>query len=152
MYLRESILANIATTLRGITVAAGYQTNVRKVTRKFKDVSEITEFATCCVLASDSPLRHLDSNEQFEADLGFTIIGYVRTAKDISDSGALSMAVESLIGDTIKALYADFHRGDTENVDETVIEQIEPYYDWEKNIGVMVISGHVLYHTDFSNP
>lgn len=152
MYIREAILQNLVTTMQGITYAAGYDTNVAKVTRRFKTHDEVTKFAHVCVLASESPLRHMDSNEMFEADLGFTIIGYVRAQRDISESGLVSQAVESLIGDAIKAIYADFHRGDTAHVDETVIESIDPYYDWEKNIGVMVLTGHVLYHTEFSNP
>lgn len=153
-YLREKILTNMVTTLRGITKANGYETNVRQVSRKYREHDQVTNFAHLCVLAAGSPLRHLSTNREFEADLGFTIIGYVRPAAvDTADSDSLGKAIESLIGDVIKILYVDFHRGDiTGAVDETVIENVEPYYDWEKNIGVMVINGHVLYHTTFINP
>jgi len=153
-YLREKILANMVTTLRGVTKANGYETNVRQVSRKYKDHDQVANFAHLCVLASGSPLRHLSTNREFEADLGFTIIGYVRPAAvDTIDGDSLGKAIESLIGDVVKALYVDFHRGDTTGaVDETVVENVEPYYDWEKNIGVMVINGHVLYHTTFTNP
>ncbi|NLI41975.1 MAG: hypothetical protein GX421_12510 [Caldisericales bacterium] len=153
-YLRESILTNLVTTMRGITKANGYETNVRQVSRKYKEHDQVTNFAHVCVVAAGSRLRHLNTNQEFESDLGFTLIGYVRpTARDIADGDTLGKAIESLIGDTIKAIYTDFHRGDlTGAVDETVLETVEPYYDWEKNIGVMVITGHVLYHTTFSNP
>lgn len=142
----------MVTALQAITTTGGYENTVKQVTRKFKQYDQVKEYPTICLVIANSPVRHLDSNSTFESDLGFSAIAYVKSGADIKDEGLLSRKIESMVGDMIKALYADYRLGYPADVDEIVIETVEDYYDWEKNIGVAVIAGHVLYRGTFTSP
>ena len=151
-YKRETIYANIKTTLDGISTDNGYENDVRQVTRRFKAPDEVKEFPALCVIPSDTPMRHLSTNDFFEGELGFVIYGYVKEESDQDDSAGLSIALEGLIGDTIKALYSDIRRGNADFVDLTEITEVADYYDWTENIGLFIMTGHVTYTGTFTLP
>lgn len=152
MYIREKIIRNIVSTLGAISTSGGYESTVKKATRKYKAHDQVKSYPFICVIPGNSNMQHLDSNETFEGNLQFTILAYVKTTKDLKDTGLLSIVIESMVGDIIKAMYADYRRGYPADVDETVIEQVEDYYDWENEIGIAALTGHVLYRGTFTNP
>jgi hypothetical protein len=152
MYNREQILAAMKTNLAGITKAAGYENTVKAVLRNYEQYDQVKEYPSICVIPAPSPVRHLDSFQTYESDLGYNIIVYVKVGGDPAKQNKLSTALESMIGDVIKRNYANYDLGLGTVVDESVIDNVEPYFDWEMGIGIGVIQGHVLYHTTFANP
>lgn len=148
---REEILANIETTLAGITTANGYNFDVKEVSRKFIAFSQTQKFPTLIILAGDERLEP-QTNLEYTAFFEFGILGYVKAAKDIANEGLLSKELEKLIQDVKKALVMDVHRGHPEYVGMTWLRRVGSYADWDNTIGIFELIGEVEYFYEYSQP
>ena len=151
-YKINVILENIHTTLEGITTANGYSVTVRLVTRKFFQYDQAPEYPCLLVIPEESRYNHLATTELYEGELRFSILGYIKKLGDVNQSWDVSTAVADLAADVMKALNADLRRGSLAYVDYTEITNTAPFYDWENNIGVLMLSGRVVYTFDKDEP
>lgn len=151
-YKRNVILENIHTSLESITTAGGYSVTVRLVTRKFFQFDQAPEYPCCVIVAEGSTFRHADTTERVESELRFSILGYIKSYGDVGKSWDLATAVDDFACDIIKALNANLRRGSLAYVDFTEIQSFEPYYDWDSNTGIAIISGRVQYLFDKDEP
>ncbi len=146
---REIILQNVETTLEGISTASGYNFDVQEVSRKYLHYSEVNDFPTIIIIpgpGEKEPHSNLEYKERFQIGL----LAYVRADKDIDNAGLLSKDLEKLMQDIQKALLVDPQRGNPGWAVMTWLRRIEPYADWEQNIGICEIIIEVEYIHDFS--
>lgn len=142
--ITEKILANIQTTLEGITTGAGYNNTVALVARDRSAVLNLQKFpAIFIVVGSDDadPMAKSSSHRR----LNFTLEAWTRKEKD------LSKALESLRGDIQKAMMVDTRRGanavNTKELSSTYILN-----EAEITEAGIQISYHVDYRTKIEDP
>ncbi len=141
---REQILQNVVSSLQTITTASGYNFDVVKVSRKFLPYSKINEFPAVIIVAGPGRIQehtNYENTEMFEIG----VIGYIRADKDIENEGLVSQDLEKLIQDIRKAITADVHRGHPDFVIMTWPRRVDPYVDWEQNIGICEVIFEVEY-------
>lgn len=143
--VRESILANIETTLNGLTVLAGYNYGVAYVDREYKHWDELS--------ASQFPaLFVLDGGEKLEPETGHyvmsefspLIVGYIRLDKTPSED------INKYIQDVRKIMMVDLTRGGYATL--THITDIFVPKPVMKPYGYFEMSLIVKYRYDFTNP
>lgn len=106
--VKERVMANIQTTLAGITTAAGYSQDVKAALRFRKDIYEIPEFPTLMVIGlRERKKRHIGSPARSDVELDVEI-QTVHSAAPESESETIHNA---LIRDIETALMADVGRG-----------------------------------------
>ena len=102
--IAEKIIANIKTTLEGVTVAAGYNNTVKVVYRDPLAALDLQLYpAIFIAIGSDDtdPMAKSVSHRS----LNFTLEIWIRREKDISQ------AIESIRADVQKAMMVDVRRG-----------------------------------------
>ena len=142
---RETILEALKEALEKITVANGYASTVEIVSRRFQHYSETTEFPALYIVTGPSELRDIDGQRHINR-MEFTpgIVGYVKVGEDVGSAGILAQGLESLIADVMKAVIQDRHLGQN-FVNYIVVESIDPYTDWDNNIGICEIILRIVY-------
>jgi len=144
---REQILQNVQTSLQAITVAGGYNFDVARVSRKFIPYSKANEFPTLVVVAGPGR-KEPETNTEYKEFFEIGVVGYIRAAKDIDNAGLVSQELEQLIQDITNALSVDLRRGNSSFVNMTWFRRVDPYVDWEANIGICEVIFEVEYfHT-----
>lgn len=107
--VREKILKNIKTTLEGITVSGGYADTILKVERVIQSGQNTVDVPYIQILTGD------EESEQAPHPLiqkSLTIYIVIGTRQDQTvDSRWADEIVNSLLGDTQKAMQNDYQRG-----------------------------------------
>jgi len=142
---REVILEALKEALEKISATDGYNNTVQIVSRRFQHYSETPEFPALYIITGPSELKDIDGQRHINR-MEFTpgIVGYVKVGEDVGAAGILSQALESLIADIMKAVVQDRHLGQN-FVHYTVVESIDPYTDWDNNIGICEIILRIAY-------
>jgi len=101
--IREQIIANIKTTLEGITTGAGYNNTLKSVYRDPVAVQDIAQFPAAFILTgTEDPVQRASS--VVVRTMNLTVEFWVHPGKE------LSKAVESMRGDIQKAMVVDPRR------------------------------------------
>jgi hypothetical protein len=159
---RQTILQAIETTLQGITVAGGYNNDIgaSQVSLKFRSYDDpaTTEFPQLIIVSGDSlytaiaPDRYTSGRSQQTLDgWQIEVLGYVHVETDTADEGLITQALEDLVQDVLKAIFANEDLG-LSYVCHTGLRAILPYMDFENNIGVVHIILEVKYDFKRTTP
>ena len=142
---RENILVALENALGGISTANGYANTVAEVTRHFRHYSEMNTFPALVIISGPGDISIVDGRRQVEREaFSIGIRGYAKANRDISLSGKLSTALESLIADIRKCIAANRNLG-LSFVFYTEVKTIDPYIDWKSNIGICDVIIEVNY-------
>ncbi len=148
---RESILANIKTTMAGITVLNGYNFDMHEAKRKIINFEQENETPVNHIISLESIPEPNPNNE-------YTINWPIRTAiihkvaDNVDDQDYLSKRMELIHEDVIKAMLADITRGNPNFVNYTFWIRSTPMYNWDKNIGIYWIDWEIQYHHTYTAP
>lgn len=144
--IAEKILQNIETTLKGITIAAGYNNNIGTVERGKLSPFDTMRFPTAFILPGiDEVDRELMGGSDGFIDHFWPIIirGWVQKAQDISK------AIESLRADFHKVMAVDPKRGGDA---DTRLGSATPAYSEDRMEGFVDCEFVIWYRTQRSNP
>lgn len=146
--IRELILANIVTTLQGITIDNGFTFDVqrRNVRRMIGSVAEVAEFPTLYLVVGQEQIL-TPVHDKVTVRLPVTIEAWCRDSAD-----TLPTTLEALVADVRKAMNADYTRGG--NAIESYEDGCtEPILSEAENLrGVVGIHYHVQYRYSRLNP
>ncbi len=152
---RKDILLAIESQLANISIAGGYNNDISpsQVSLKWRGYDDIltSEFPQLFILSGDalySPKTNnsytsggsIDSLDGWD----ISVLGYVHVATDIDSEGLLSKKLEDLIEDVIKVMFTDKHLG-KDYVLNVYLKAVQPYLDFENNIGIFRIIYGVKY-------
>lgn len=141
---RELILANLITTLEGITTGEGYSMTVRKVSRQFQMPDQVNDFPWLYVYSEDERLTHEpDFEERSIWTVG--ILGYIKLQQSLK-----STEMEKLIGDVKKVVMVDTTRGG--NCTSTVVDSIVNLTGEPSPFGIFAVLLQIVYHYDVLSP
>lgn len=104
--VREAILADIQTTLEGITTAGGFKNQVQKVYRVPVDIDKIQSFPSLVIGMVAGEYEH-NSDTLYAV----TMTVPIRALIEKSGDPALETEISNIIADVTKALAADPFRG-----------------------------------------
>ena len=109
MSVREDVLADIKTTLEGISVANGYNHDVASVTRGEVSVTLLKVFPA---ITFDDVGESYDrkNNHSLHKELRVAVLGLLKVSKHMGDD-AVRAAASSLLADIERALMQDRCRG-----------------------------------------
>lgn len=115
---RELILENLRTTAQGITVANGFGTDVRTVSRDLKPIEAMNRSEFPVIFIFGGPEAQVaDTTDMDLADMEVRVEAWVLADKN------LGTALNALIGDVFKAFRVDCSRG--QQAGDTFMESIE---------------------------
>lgn len=136
MTVRERILANIKTTLEGVTVAGGYNNTLASVQR-WKQSGNTFEEVPCVIVAAGPEQENEEPNPNVTCRL--TVFLGIWTRQAESDPAASDTVLNSILGDIKKALRVDVTRGGYAR--DTNILSNEPFdsIEGQPDIGLMVV-------------
>lgn len=147
---RLTIQNFLVTLLQSITTANGYNNNVQLVTKRIKDIEEVTSFPELSVIAGSKMFEIADEQEElFKITTTFAIVGYLKSEYDVNDSGKLNDDADRLIEDIETCLLSDntiYNPSNTETKTLT-IDSDTPIFDYEKNWATVTIFITIVYFT-----
>ena len=146
--VRENILANIKSTLEGITPANGYENAIASVQRWDKRGNAL-RLVPCIVVSSGPEQKDPFPNPMFTCHLTVYLDVWVR--QDSSDDQGTDSILSSLLGDIEKAIMADHTRGGFAK--NTVMRSNVPFesVEGQPHAG-LIIEIEVLYQHQQTNP
>ena len=148
MTVRENILANIKTTLEGITVANGYANTIASVQRWDKRGNAL-RLVPCIIVNAGQEEKEMSPNPYFTCRLSVYLDVWMR--QDDADSTATDTLLSSVLGDIEKALMVNNTRGgyaiDTNIKSNVPFETVEG----QPHAG-LTIELEILYQHTQSNP
>lgn len=103
MSKREEIRDYVINCLATIKQVNGYENDVKKVTKYLSDTINIRSYPILCVFLGDEQFQK-QGEILYERTLNLYIIGFTQVSRDLSDSGKLIDANESLITDVLRCL------------------------------------------------
>lgn len=107
---REGLLEYLKDLLAGITISAGYNTDVMVIERGIKNIREMgdDQLPALFITMTHEKRKRITVN-QFQADLQVLIVGYVRNTKgDLNSTGTgVELDLDELIEDVTKAVETD---------------------------------------------
>ena len=106
--VRENILANIKTTLEGITIANGYNNTIASVQRWDKRGNALRQ-VPCLVVNAGQEEKQMSPNPNFTCRLSVYIDLWIR--QDEADAQATDTVLSGILGDIEKALMVNNTRG-----------------------------------------
>lgn len=142
--IRDQILDNIVTTLKGITVAQGYQSDMGHVHREVEIVSDVKRFPACFPIASDETPQQSDTDALMNAEWQIGLLLYVKERTN------LSKECEKVVGDVRKAILTDETRGGL--AIWTTIDKIRNISTWLKPIGIYEFDMTIQYRYNKLTP
>lgn len=150
--VRESILANVKTTLQGIapggTPAAGYSTAIKQVFRWGTDPTLIQDFPVV-VLGDVNEAYTQNSNPLLHRTLTVVIEGWHRIEFETDD--VVGGVVTAFVADLEKALMQDVTRGGF--AVDTILKGNEAYVEAGGAPLLMVsVTAEIKYRTSLTNP
>ena len=144
--IREKIMANVETTLEGITTAAGYNSTIQRVYRIRLAGLNIQEFPSIVVI----PGREINAEEpvdRYTERLSFVLECWLKEAS----KDDIATQVNKLVADVQKALLVDYTRGGM--AINTKLLGNEPFYnDVNAPYGGVDIEIEIHYRHQYSDP
>lgn len=140
MAYRLSILNKVVDSLEDITKTNGYNTNVQKVFRKYREPDNAEYPVLWVGLGAETRQQNYDSQWLYDCELEMNIVGYVRVNEDAADEGLLTVAVEDLIDDICKCVESMDLRSVARGVQTFGVSSIEPYLDDVNNTALILIN------------
>lgn len=153
---RRQILSAVKTKLQNITVANGYNHNLKKASYGFQMYNNVVEFPSCYMITYPAGYVPL-TNEEYTSGgdrLGIDgwriqIVGYVKTSLG---EERLTDEQEDLIEDIVKAMLVDHTLGLSSFVNNCYLVEIDSSVDIQANVGVVVITFNIKYDFDKDVP
>lgn len=142
---RETILANVQTTLQYITKAHGYNFDVALVSRNLANWEKENSLPALFIVAG-AETASPETNTEYTRSMNVRILAVVDANQDVDGSGLLSKEMEKLLQDIIKVMTADITRANPLFVDYTFYDGCHPLYDWSNPRGFMSIDFTVQFH------
>jgi hypothetical protein len=140
---RELILANLETTLEGITTGNGYSVTVQDVSRTMVHWEKVAEFPVLYVVSGDERIKHHPGlQERAVWEVG--IVGYVKSEDQKSQE------VENLVGDVKKIVMVDTTRGG--NAVACTVEAVRDINMVLSPYGIFEVELSIIYHYEVSSP
>jgi hypothetical protein len=146
--IRENILANLKTTLEGITAAAGYTHTMAGVSRWSSKSNETRQ--TPCIVINSGPEEKLQQpNPQATCRLTVYLDVWMRSPD--TDTTASDTYLSSLLADVEKAVMADHTRGGY--AENTAVVSAVPFetVDGQPVFGI-VVEVLITYKHSITNP
>ncbi len=152
---RKDILLAFETQLETISIAGGYNNDISssQVSLKWRGYDDIltSEFPQLFILSGDAQYSPRTNNSYSSGSSidsmdgwSVSVLGYVHVGTDIDNEGLLSKALEDMIEDVIKVMFTDKHLG-KDYVLNVYLKAVQPYLDFENNIGIFRIVYGVKY-------
>ncbi len=146
--IRENILANIKTTLEGITEANGYNNDIASVQR-WMQRGNILKSVPCIVISAGQEDKRPEPNPLMSCRITVYLELYLR--QNETDQTPTDSLINSLLGDIEKALMLDYTRGG--NALDTNIRAIIPFETQEGQVNAgAVIEIEILYQHQQNDP
>ena len=146
--VKENILANIKTTLEGITIPNGYANSILSVQRWIQKGNSLVD-VPCIVINCGPEEMEMSPNPFFTNKLLVYLDVWVR--QDESDTQSTDTILNSLLGDIIKALMIDNTRGgfaiDTNIKSNVPFETVEG----QPHAGI-VVEVEIIYQHKLTDP
>lgn len=140
---REYILQDLVTTLAGVRVASGYESDVQAVGRTMEHWDKVSEFPALYLFNGDERIEHKPGlMERGIWTVG--IVGYVKSEDQKSE------LVEALVGDVKRAVMVDTTRGGYATA--TTVEAVRDISVVLTPYGIFEMDLQVIYHYSVSTP
>lgn len=155
--IRALIVANLKTTLEGITVAGGYQTNLSTGSggggvHVWRPAAPSAALMPAVVIAAMQEQKSQQASPYYSCDLFVDLECFVALPEDDALTGWAKL--EKLQGDVEKAVTAAPNRGQSGNtVVDTIINSVSVKpYDGNDNLVAGTVSIVVKYRHNWTNP
>jgi hypothetical protein len=146
--IRENILANLKTTLEGITIALGYNNTMASIQR-WNQRGNSLALVPCIVVNSGQEEKKPEPNPQATCKLAIYLDVWYR--QDDDETRPSDQIISSLLADVEKAIMVDPTRGG--NAEDTNILNNTPFetIDGQPSFGV-VVELEIVYKHKLTDP
>lgn len=146
--IRESILAELKTTLAGIAVANGYNNTIANVQRWMQRGNSLVQ-VPCIIIGAGPEEKEPIPNPEFTCRLSVNIEVWTRQAE--TDAQATDTILNSLLGDVEKCLMQDITRGGyAENT--TILGNVPFETEQGAPHAGIIIQVEIIYQHNAANP
>ncbi len=147
--VRENIIANIKTTLEGISIANGYDNDIANVQRWMQGGNNLRQ-VPCIILSAGSEIKTQEVHPVTTCKLDIIIDVWIRH-DEATDPRTTDAILNSFLGDVERAMMADIYRGG--NAKNTIITGNMAFESTEgQPYAGIILETEILYRHLATNP
>ena len=146
--VRENIIADLKTTLEGVSQANGYNNDIASVQR-WQQRGNVLRSVPCIVISAGQEDKKPEPNPLMTCRLSVYLELYIR--QNETDLTPTDSIINSLLGDIEKALMVDYTRSG--NAKDTNIKSVIPFETQEGQVNAgAVIELEIIYQHQQTDP